>query len=65
MQVMISIILNTDDTLTLTPDEIAERVLTSLDGDSSKDSVLSSVQQAAEIGGAGTATPVAPPEPPP
>jgi hypothetical protein len=64
MRVMVSITLDPGDTLNLTADEIAERVLTGLDGDPDKDSVMSNVQKAPEIGGAGTAIPVAPPDPP-
>jgi hypothetical protein len=65
MQVMVSIVLSADDTLNMTADEIAAAVLEGLNGDPSKDSVMSNVQQAPETGIAGMGVPTSPPLPPP
>jgi hypothetical protein len=53
MKVMVSIVLDEDDTLSMTPDQIAEAVLTGLHGDPNKDSVMSNVQSPPSMGNAG------------
>jgi len=60
MQVNISITLGPNDTLSMTPDQVAQAVLDGLNGDSSKDVVTSFIQQQPESGSAG----VTPPTPP-
>ena len=53
MHVMISITLDAGDTLSMTPDQVAQAVLDGLNCDSSKDVVTSYIQQAPESGSAG------------
>lgn len=66
MQVIVNVVLSEGDEMTMTAAEMAEAVLTALNGNPDKDLVSASIQQVPEMASAGS-IPLAPeaPEPPP